>query len=117
MPYLGPNAQPFTTNRNQEKSKQQPNHDWSQDFWILPIEGDDFSEDDYNNIGGYYENAQETFLTERWGITDVMRETTSLSAPVQGFSWPVGCPYHPAAARELADRLEAEAEPTVLEHP
>lgn len=39
-----------------------------------------------------------------------MRETTSNAAPVEGFAWPVGCPYHSVAARELVDRLEAESE-------
>ncbi|KAF1361343.1 hypothetical protein EJ07DRAFT_154139 [Lizonia empirigonia] len=90
-----------------EKSKYQPGVDWSQDFWIVPINGDELSEGDRNKLGGYYDNALKLFLAERWGITDVRRETTSKSPPVEGFAWPVGCPYYPDAAKGLVNKLEA----------
>ncbi|KAJ4355147.1 hypothetical protein N0V95_003169 [Ascochyta clinopodiicola] len=88
-----------------EKSKQRPSHDWTQDFWILPIKGDELSEDDFSGLRGYYVNCKDAFLAERWGITNVFRETTSKSPVVEGFSWPIGCPYNAAAAEELCERL------------
>lgn len=101
------NTSVHSIDKYQEKSKYQPGVDWSQDFWIVPINGNELSEGDRNKIGGYYCNALNLFLAERWGIPDVLRETTSKSPPVEGFAWPVGCPYHPDAAKELVNKLEA----------
>ncbi|XPS78600.1 hypothetical protein M3J07_010613 [Ascochyta lentis] len=93
---------------NYEKSKQRPRNDWTQDFWILPVESDKMSEDDLRDLGGYYINRKDLFLAERWGITNVLRETTSKSPVVEGFSWPTGCPYNVAAAKKLCERLSRE---------
>ena len=90
----------------QEKFKQEPNHDWSQDFWLLPIEGDEMDEESYRKFGGYYFTAQEQFLTERWGITDIIRDTSSKSQPVEGFAWPVGCPYNSAHVKEWIESYQ-----------
>ena len=65
----------------------------------------------YRRIGGYYFDAQEQFLAERWGISDIIRETNSTSPIAEGFAWPAGCAYHPGPAKELIDehqRLEEE---------
>ncbi|KZM25691.1 hypothetical protein ST47_g3154 [Ascochyta rabiei] len=90
---------------NYEKCKQRPNHDWTQDFWILPIEGDELSEDDFRRLGGYYINCKDSFLAERWGTSNVLHDTNSKSPVVEGFAWPIGCPYNAAAAYVLCERL------------
>lgn len=99
------------TNRCQEKSRHEPSREWSQDFWLLPIFGDELDEDEYQRLGGYYFDSQEQFLAERWGVTDIIRETNSTLPVVEGFAWPTGCPYHREPAKKMVDeyeKLEAE---------
>ena len=95
----------LVTDKPQEKSRQQPNHDWSYDFWILPISSSDLPASDLPRLGGYCIDTLDSFLTLRWGINDILRETTSSVSITEGPYWPIGIPYNPAFAQELVERL------------
>ncbi|KAF2629147.1 hypothetical protein BU25DRAFT_490233 [Macroventuria anomochaeta] len=81
-----------------EKSRQQPNHDWTHDFWILPISSSDLPTSDLLKLGGYCIDTLNTFLISRWGINDILRETSSITSVIEGPYWPIGSPYSPEFA-------------------
>lgn len=108
----------FTPNAYQEKESPHRSLDWSQHFWILPISETPFPESDLLKLGGYCLNStghpspysMGCFLSSRWGIRDMWRETTS-SGPINGGEdwfkdefWPIGRPYDAQFAQQLVDR-------------
>ena len=79
--------------KHQEKSRQQPDYDWSGDFWTLPLVKIGLPTSDIVDLGGYCVTNLDhsdsdsdsynlsTFLAPRWGITDILRETTAPDHP------------------------------------
>ncbi|KAJ4989629.1 hypothetical protein SVAN01_04846 [Stagonosporopsis vannaccii] len=82
-----------------EISKQQQNQDWSQHFWILPIESEEYSDSELSELGGYCCNAVNDYMSQRWGVEDVLRATTNSKPVEEGPYWPIGKPYNPQVAR------------------
>jgi hypothetical protein len=107
----------FVADKHQEKSRQQSDYDWSGDFWILPLVKIGFPTSNIADLGGYcvtnLKNSDSynvsTFLTPRWGITDILRETTSSVSEEnadwhEDVTWPVGRPFNDRFLQRLIDR-------------
>ncbi|KAF2996819.1 hypothetical protein E8E13_002372 [Curvularia kusanoi] len=107
-----------------EKSKQRPNRDWSSDFWVPPLGWIVLpGSTELMDLGGYidnsyghptYNNLQEFHLS-RWGINDILRDTTSSASAedadfVDDSYWPVGIPFNHRLLQTLIDRGVFEAE-------
>ncbi|KAF3041945.1 hypothetical protein E8E12_008433 [Didymella heteroderae] len=83
-----------------EKSRQSPNCDWAENFWILPVNCDLLPVHDQAKLGGYNIDQLDEFVRSRWGVGDIFRETVSIEPIVEGPYWPVGRPVDALFARE-----------------
>lgn len=92
------------TDKQQEKSIQQPNHDWSQDFWILPLRSDELSESEKTELGGYCYDAVDDIMAQRWGFEDVLFTNSEARSIMEGPYWPVGLPYNSKAAQAYLEK-------------
>lgn len=109
--------------KHQEKSRQQPDYDWSGDFWTLPLVKIGLPTSDIVDLGGYcvtnlnHSDSDSdsdsynlsTFLAPRWGITDILRETTSSVSEEnadwhENVNWPLGRPFNDRFLQRLIDR-------------
>ncbi|KAH6629601.1 hypothetical protein C7974DRAFT_394774 [Boeremia exigua] len=91
-----------------EKARQQPNHDWSQDFWVIPVPSKDIHNPGTLGLGGYCCDSLGDFQSMRWGVKDIFRERTSSISVVEGSYWPRGRPYHPHVAQALIEKSPSE---------
>jgi hypothetical protein len=105
------------TDKHQEISRQQPDHDWSSDFWTLPLTTNALPRSNLLDLGGYcFKHVDHEapfgfsdFLASRWGISNMLRETTS-SVPTENaawdedVNWPVGRPFDFRFLQRLIDR-------------
>ncbi|KAJ8106949.1 hypothetical protein OPT61_g9200 [Boeremia exigua] len=87
-----------------EQSRQQPNHDWSQHFWVLPISSGEVGNPEELGLGGYYYESRGDLMSKRWGVSNILSETTSSIPIVESSYWPIGRPNDPRVTQEVAVR-------------